>query len=765
MAEEKADSKESRPMSANNPLTVKKNNPYLTEQESQIYNKLGKIQRVHILLNSPIKKDIEDHFSKEKTITSKNLFSEIKETKTKTRLPIILNKAGTSGSKRKTVKLGIIDANKGNIDKNNNDIISKNINNINNPRNKLEMYCGRILNKPNTSGLILQQEQKEKWYLNTVRKNSFYKGKNNKSIDKINFTINQKKKVNEPEDNKKLKKNEDLKNFKYNININAKKNINNININNNKSINKEKKEVKKSNEINNINNNLNNNKKNSINIKNNNINNNNTNNNKRNNYIEVNTKNSNENKNVKFNKEVSIINILKETNDNFEIQGNNISINKGQQDNITKEISNDININNISKNTSINNINNINIENSSIEVKFISNININTSNQNGNDNSNDNNENKFNNIVKNSANSNKNGSEIPEQINTNLSTSKVEPFQEIIISNVNTNKINGESSSDKNCGLIQSLSNNIETDNFLHKTIKGKTNNIHLGEIINESPRSVIYKGLDLNTGEIICVKRYINQNEADEFKKEVEIYELINENRDDKNDINIIKYYGFTCENGDNFLFLEHASEDNLKKIIKAYGGSLNEILIRNYLKQILQALNFLHKKIKVAHRDIKCSNILLDKNGLIKLIDFGCSGNIERQNKENEKNLNNKNLDLNKPFHGFKGSWPWCAPEVLTNEFYGTKCDIWSLGCTIIEMGGMEPWNNTLKGYYQYISVVGKSKEIPEIPKQFSNELKDFVLHCLEKNPDKRADTDFLLNHIFITGSKIENKTILMN
>ena len=77
---------------------------------------------------------------------------------------------------------------------------------------------------------------------------------------------------------------------------------------------------------------------------------------------------------------------------------------------------------------------------------------------------------------------------------------------------------------------------------------------------------------------------------------------------------------------------------------------------------------------------------------------------------------------------------------------------------------MGGLEPWNN-LNGFYQYIEVVGKSKEIPEIPKQFSYELKDFILHCLEKDPDKRADTDFLLNHIFITGAKMDNKTILMN
>ena len=715
MTEEKTAIKESRPMSANNPLRrqknnkVKYNNPknsLLSEKEREQYNKLAKKPKMFNLMNSPFKNEMKDCLIYEKPITAKNLFSEIKETKTKTRLPKIQSSTATVGNKRKMIKLGIIDANKGINNENINNIININ----NNQRNNLEINCGGITNKQNNNIIIFQETYKEKGKLNNIKKNPLYK--NNKSNDKINININQKKKVKEIEDNKKGKKNEDIKNLNCNININTKKSINN----NNKSIkNNEKKEIKMSKE----------------------------NNNKNNNYIEVNTKNSNENKNVKFNKEVSIINILKE-NDNYEIERNSISIYNERED-ITKD--------------KTNSINSINIENSSIEVKFISNININTNNQNENINEND--ENKYNNydikqIVKNSANSNKNLSEISEQINTNLSTSKIEPFQENILSNNNNNnKKTGESSSDKNCGLIQSLSNNIETDYYIHKILNNENLNIFLGEIIYESPRSVIYKGLDLNTGKILCIKRYIDKNYPEEFKREKELFELINEKKEEKSEINIIKYFGFKCEEQGNFIFLEHASGDNLKKIIKLYGGKLNENLIRIYTKQILKAFKYLHNELKVAHRDIKCSNILLDKNGIIKLIDFGCSGIIENQIKENEKN--NKNKDRNKPFIGFKGSWPWCSPEVLNNLNYGTKCDIWSLGCSIIEMGGIEPWNNKINGYYQYIEIVGKSKEIPEIPNQFSNELKDFVLQCLEKDSDKRPDADFLLNHIFITNSNI--------
>ena len=695
MTEEITTKKESRPMSANNPLRcqnnkkIKYNNPekiYLSEKEKEQYNKLSqKGSIVDNFLNSPYKNERKNYFiyDNDKIATTKNLLSEIKSTKRKTRLDNILFSANALGNKKKTIKLGTIDANKG---INNEKII---INANNNQRNKFEINYGGITNKKSTDKMFIQDNYKGKEKLSNDKKYTF-KNKNSKSIEKINITINQKKK-NQEEKNKISKKIEEIQNC---INNNTNKSIN---ININESINKEKKGI-------------NNNKEN---------------NNKRNNNY---TKNSNDNKTVKFNKEISIINILKESNDSNDTQNNNN--NKKEERDNNKDISN-----------------NINIENSSIEVKFISNININNQNdiyffENEN--------NKYNNcefqMVKNSANSNKNLSEISEEINTNFSKSKLEPTQDIS----NNNK--KESNSDKIYGMIQSISNNIETDNYLHKTINYKDNSIYLGELINEGSRRSIYKGLNLSSGEIICVKRYFDKNDLDEIKSEIELFELIKEKGEQKNSINIIKYYGYKYEDDTNFLFLEYVSVDNLKKIIKLYGGKLNEKLIKIYTKQILKALSFLHNKLKVAHRDIKCTNILLDKNGIIKLIDFGCSGIIEKENKENEKSGNKNNVDKNKPFFGFKGSLPWSAPEVLTNKYYGTKCDIWSLGCSIIEMGGLEPWNGRLTGFYQYIDIVGKSKELPEIPNQFSNELKDFVLQCLIKDPDKRPDSNFLLNHTFI-------------
>ena len=818
MLEDKKFIKESRPMSAKNPLQthkhhLKKSECYLSEKENEQLNKLTqkqKIPNMYNLLYSPYKNEMKDYLFLDNT--SKNLFSEIKseikENRTKTRLPKIPSSTTTLSkfqNQRKIIKLGIIDADNAKFklknkfskeDNESSDIIindnsaHSNIN-MGYNKNKLEINCHKneiqnlkIKNKisikkrniDNDSNikenklLILTEHNKEKGKLNEIvfRKHSF--SKNIKSIDKISNTIyiNKKKDKeldieNKGKSEQYIKKNSNNKNNNKNNKEFQENSIikNDLNDIKNKLINNENKEIKKDNE--NIEkkeekkvNSISDIKKDNANI----IINNNKNNHdkmvtfnkevsiigiiKDNDNIINNNKNSHD-KMVTFNKEVSVIDIIKEKLDNYENNEN---------------ISNNNDINNIKKNNSnINNINNDNIQNN---INIIDNNNI-TKNDIQNDSTCD--ETKYSNYnikqtIKNSANSNKNLSEISEQINVNYSTSKFEPLESY------NNKGNCESSSEKNCGLIQSVSNNIETDKYLRKTIVFKNSNIFLGKIINESSRTMIYRGMDLNIGEVICVKRYIDKNNIEEFQKEIQIYELIQKNE------NIIKYYGCKNDEEGSFIILEHANEDNLKNIIELCGGSLNENLIKKFTKQILKALSFLHNVKKIAHRDIKCSNILLDKNGIIKLIDFGSAGIINKKtkkenNKENNDNISNNNneiIDINKPFRGFKGSWPWCAPEVVSNEYYGTKCDIWSLGCAIIEMGGMEPWNNTLNGFFEYIQVVGKSERIPEIPKQFSNELKDFVLNCLEKDPDKRADANTLLNHFFITGTKLDNKTVLM-
>jgi serine/threonine protein kinase len=98
------------------------------------------------------------------------------------------------------------------------------------------------------------------------------------------------------------------------------------------------------------------------------------------------------------------------------------------------------------------------------------------------------------------------------------------------------------------------------------------------------------------------------------------------------------------------------------------------------------------------------------------------------------------------------FKGSPYWMAPEVIMNsKGYSLAVDIWSLGCTIIEMAtARPPWHQ-----YEGVAAIFKianSKDIPEIPDSFSEEGKSFLKLCLKRNPASRASAAQLMDHPFV-------------
>lgn len=187
-------------------------------------------------------------------------------------------------------------------------------------------------------------------------------------------------------------------------------------------------------------------------------------------------------------------------------------------------------------------------------------------------------------------------------------------------------------------------------------------------------------------------------------------------------------------------FIYLEYISGGSIKYIVDKY-GALNENLTKIYLRQILDGIEYLHSK-KIVHRDIKCANILLDSNGEIKLSDFGCSAQIIDAQLSRSDNF----LD------SLKGTIPWMAPEVICQIKYGKPADIWSLGCTLIEIAtGKSPWGN-LDNCYQAMAKIGKTNCIPEIPLFLSDKFKDFLIKCFKRNPKERATIKELKEHPFL-------------
>ncbi|KAL5213537.1 hypothetical protein ABZP36_024384 [Zizania latifolia] len=196
----------------------------------------------------------------------------------------------------------------------------------------------------------------------------------------------------------------------------------------------------------------------------------------------------------------------------------------------------------------------------------------------------------------------------------------------------------------------------------------------------------------------------------------------------------NIVQYYGSELTDEALSIYLEYVSGGSIHKLLREY-GPFKEPVIRNYTRQILSGLAYLHGR-NTAHRDIKGANILVGPNGEVKLADFGVA----------------KHITSFAEIRSFRGTPYWMAPEVvMSNKGYSLAVDIWSLGCTIIEMAtAKHPW-------YQYEDVaaifkIANSKDTPEIPECFSKEGKDFLSLCLKRDPAQRPSAALLLGHPFV-------------
>merc|ERR1712061_670528 len=130
---------------------------------------------------------------------------------------------------------------------------------------------------------------------------------------------------------------------------------------------------------------------------------------------------------------------------------------------------------------------------------------------------------------------------------------------------------------------------------------------------------------------------------------------------------------------------------------------------LVRKYTRQILEGLDFLHQE-RIVHRDVKGANILIDAEGDAKLADFGACRELEALQST-----------VTGGMRSIQGSVYWMAPEVMKFKA-GRRSDIWSLGCTVIEMITAEsPWPN-LRGEKLSVTEILKriveGPEGPEIP-----------------------------------------------
>ncbi|KAI9323532.1 hypothetical protein BX666DRAFT_1887848 [Dichotomocladium elegans] len=264
------------------------------------------------------------------------------------------------------------------------------------------------------------------------------------------------------------------------------------------------------------------------------------------------------------------------------------------------------------------------------------------------------------------------------------------------------------------------------------------------GELIGRGSFGRVYHALNVAAGEWIALKEVdVPKTKSDmlndKMKESIDsLYREVSLLKDFDHE-NIVQYLGYDYdeEQGHIHIFLEYVPGGSILSVLNKV-GKFDEVLVRYFTRQILLGLEYLHDR-NVMHRDIKAGNILVDNNGICKIADFGLS---KPSGQEEVYNPNANTM--------MKGTIFWMAPEVVKGSTYSAKIDIWSLGCTVIEMlTGSHPWLdlNMLAALYN----LGKY-QAPPLPEGASESAKDFLTMCFTINPEDRPTAADLLVHPFV-------------
>ncbi|XP_058452551.1 neither inactivation nor afterpotential protein C [Malaya genurostris] len=278
-------------------------------------------------------------------------------------------------------------------------------------------------------------------------------------------------------------------------------------------------------------------------------------------------------------------------------------------------------------------------------------------------------------------------------------------------------------------------------------TLPEPGNRYRLGEPIGNGVCGKVFKAVDTNaSNKTVAIK--IQRYEGEMKTAIQEEYRVL---RDYSKNANLLDFYGVYRKkipgDVDEIWFIleycEYGPVIDVVNKIHATNRRINEDQISFIIRETAKALVYLHEN-HVIHRDVRGHNILLNKDGEVKLCDFGIARDVK-------STLGKRGTCIGSPC--------WMAPEIITSsknsdEVYDTRSDVWALGITAIELGDGKPPFADMHPTRTMFQIVRNPPPTLYRPANWTQNYNDFVAECLEKNADHRPFMMEIIEHPFLTG-----------
>ncbi|KAF2073936.1 hypothetical protein CYY_004760 [Polysphondylium violaceum] len=261
------------------------------------------------------------------------------------------------------------------------------------------------------------------------------------------------------------------------------------------------------------------------------------------------------------------------------------------------------------------------------------------------------------------------------------------------------------------------ISSNVTMINYPDVKVEKEIGKGHFSKVLRG-----MWKGKEVAIKKLNIGKDKDKEEMMNEFKAEVELLGSLQHP-------NLVTCYGYTIN--PMCILMEYLPTGNLFDLIHSREQKLDSALILQFAFDIARGMQHLHTR-NIIHRDLKSSNLLLDKHFNIKIADLGIA---------RETSFTQTMTTI--------GTVAWTAPEILRHESYNQKADVYSFGIVIWELlTGQEPYEGIPP---MNAGILVASKELrPELPENCDANWKKLVVWCWTEDPNKRPSFEEITNYL---------------